>query len=382
MNERKVREALRDAPLDDAAARARALAVVRAAYREREPAPARPRRFAPALAVLACALAAGVVALSVSAPGDAVARWVREVLGTGRPHARPALVRVPGGGRLLVGSAGAVWVVSPDGSRRRLGDFDGASWSPRGLYAVVWRDRELLAVEPTGVVHWSLARSAPIASARWSPLDGFRVAYVSGRTLRVVNGDGTDDRTLAAATAAVAPAWRPDTAHVVAYADRRDRVHVVPVDGGRELWRSSVPGVFELAWSPDGRRLVAATPRRLVVLGRNGRRLAVRTLPRGVVADSVSFSPRGRLAVVRRGAGRSDVVVGGRSLFSGPGRFGRVTWSPSGGRLLVPWPEADQWLFLAADGGRAAAVANIERQFARGPARHAFPDAVEWCCAR
>jgi hypothetical protein len=59
-----------------------------------------------------------------------------------------------------------------------------------------------------------------------------------------------------------------------------------------------------------------------------------------------------------------------------------VAWSPSGRRLLVPWPEADQWLFLSTDGGRIAAVANIRRQFAAGPRRSAFPDAVEWCCAR
>jgi hypothetical protein len=355
---------------------------VRAAYREREPAPAPPRRFAPALALLACALAAGIVALSVSAPGDAVARWVREVLGTDRPHARPALVRVPGGGRLLVGSAGAVWVVSPDGSRRRLGDYDGASWSPHGLFAVVWRGGELLAVEPTGVVHWSLARREPIASARWSPGDDTRIAYLAGGTLRIVAGDGTGDRPAGAARA-VAPAWRPDAAHVVTYVDSRRRVRTVAVDGGRELWRTRPHSrIFALAWSPHGRRLVAATPRRLLIFDRDGRLLAVRRVAGGRLADDVSWSPDGRLTVVRRNAAGSQIVVGGRVLFTGPGRFGRVAWSPSGARLLVPWPEADQWLFLAADGGRSAAVANIERQFARGPARHAFPDAVEWCCAR
>ena len=74
-------------------------------------------------------------------------------------------------------------------------------------------------------------------------------------------------------------------------------------------------------------------------------------------------------------------MVDGRTVFTGSGRFGTVAWSPSGRRLLVPWPAADQWLFLDVDGGRATAVANIARQFARGPARQAFPDAVEWCCS-
>jgi dipeptidyl aminopeptidase/acylaminoacyl peptidase len=178
---------------------------------------------------------------------------------------------------------------------------------------------------------------------------------------------------------------------VLAFVDSRERVRVLAVDSGRELWRTApVPGVHELGWSPDGGRLLVATPRRLVVRGRGGRVLARRALPAGLVADDVAWSPRGdRVAVVRRGAERSDVVLAdlagtarSRLLYSGPGRFGRVAWSPSGRRLLVPWPEADQWLFLSTDGGRIAAVANIRRQFAAGPRRSAFPDAVEWCCAR
>jgi hypothetical protein len=387
MNEKRLRDALRDAPLDDAGARARTLRVVRAAYAEQELRRPR-RRLAPALALVACALVAVVVAASAGAPGDAVARWVRHVLGAGREDARPALVRVPGGGRLAVSSdRGGAWVVSADGARRRIGAYDGASWSPHGRFVVAWRGGELLAVEPGGGVRWSLARRGPIALARWSPVDGFRIAYRSGATLRVVNGDGTGDRALAAARA-VAPAWRPDRAHVLAYVDGRERVRVLAVDSGRELWRTApVPGVGELAWSPDGRRLLVATPRRLVVRDRTGRLLARAPLPAGLVADDVAWSPRGdRVAVVRRGAGRSEVVLtdlagSSRLLFTGPGRFGGVAWSPSGRRLLVPWPEADQWLFLSIDGGRIAAVANIRRQFAAGPRRSAFPGAVDWCCA-
>jgi hypothetical protein len=369
VNERRLREALRDPALDDPAARTRALAVVHAAYRQREPAR---RRWAPVLAVAACVLVAAVVAAPVSRPGDAVARWVRQVLGTSAPHPRPALVRVPGGGRLLVSSAGAVWAVAPDGVRRRLGDYDGASWSPRGLYAVVWRGGELRAVEPNGRVHWALSRRGRIWAARWSPGDGYRVAYVTGGGLRIVNGDGTGDRPFAAARP-VAPAWQPHRAHVLAYVDADRRIQVVGVDGGPDRWRTRPHSrVFALAWSPDGRRLVAATPRRLLVFSAAGRLVAVRRVAGRREATAVSFSPDGRLAVVRG----DDVVVGGRVLFRGPGGFGAVAWSPSGRRLLVSWPDADEWLFLDADGGRVAAVGNIARQF------DGSPRAVEWCCAR
>ena len=390
MNEQRLRDALRDAPIDDAGARARTLRVVRAAYGERELRRPR-RRWAPVVALVACALAVAVMIASVGAPGDAVARWMRDVLGTGREDARPVLVRVPGGGRLAVSSErGGAWIVAADGARRRIGAYDGASWSPHGLYVTAWRGGELLAVEPGGRVRWSLARPGTISLARWAPVDGFRIAYRSGTTLRVVDGDGTDDHALATARA-VAPAWRPDRAYVLAYVDGRERVRVVAADSGRELWRTApVPGVRELAWSPDGDRLLVATPQRLLVRGRSGRLLARRPLPAGLVADDVAWAPRGdRVAVVRRGAQRSDVVLDDlsrgappRVLYSGPGRFGSVAWSPSGRRLLVPWPEADQWLFLSTDGGRIAAVANIRRQFAAGPRRAAFPDAVEWCCMR
>lgn len=384
MNEGRLREELRNAPIDDGA-RSRALRVVRAAYADREPAP---RRWAPVLVVAVSLLAAVTVAGSVTAPGDAVARWVRDVLGGGREDARPALVRVPGGGRLLVTGAGA-WVVSADGSRRRLGDYAGASWSPHGRFVVAWRGGELRAVEPGGSVRWSLSRRGTISAARWAPVDGFRIAYLSGGSLRIVNGDGTGDRRLAIARA-VAPAWRPDDDHVLAYVDRRWRVRVVAVDTGEEMWRSRPlrDGVTELAWSPDASRLLVATARPWLVLGRDGLVLARRSLPDGFVADDFAWAPRGgRVALVRRSERRSDVLLVGpagrsRLLFTGSGRFGRVAFSPDGRRLLVPWPAADQWLFLSTErGDRIAAVADIARQFAAGPRRAPFPDTVEWCCA-
>src|SRR5579885_1983917 len=134
----------------------RAWEVVRGAYAER--APSRPavarRRLAAAVAVLAAAVVAGA---AVTAPGRAVFQRVREAVGV--EHAAPAIVSLPGGGRLLVVSAerGGVWVVDADGLRRRLGGFADAEWSPHGLYVVATRRNELLALDPKGNVRWSLA---------------------------------------------------------------------------------------------------------------------------------------------------------------------------------------------------------------------------------
>jgi hypothetical protein len=359
---------------------------VRAAYREREPEPRARRAWVPVLAVAACAAVAAIVSVTAGAPGDAVARWVRTVLGVGHEDARPALVRVPGGGKLLAGS----WVVSADGSRRRLGGYDGTSWSPHGMFVIAWRGGELSALEPGGAVRWSLARSRAVRMARWAPVDGWRVAYMSGGALRVVNGDGTGDHRHGPARTRVAPAWQPGSGRVLAYVDGRDRVSVVNVDSRRILWRSGrEAGVRELAWSADGRRLLVAKARALHVRDGRGRVIARRALPPGFVADDVAWAPRGdRFAMVRRdvAAGRSEVVLTrargrARVLFTGPGRFGTLAWSPAGRRLLVPWPEADQWLFLAPAGGRTAAVANIARQFGPRAGRPAFAASVEWCCA-
>ena len=97
----------------------------------------------------------------------------------------------------------------------------------------------LSAVDPRGGVRWSLTRPQADHRARWAPGDGFRIAYLSGGALRVVDGDGTGDHRYAAARARVAPAWRPGARHVLAYADPAGRIAVAAVDARRRAWRSA-----------------------------------------------------------------------------------------------------------------------------------------------
>ncbi|MDP1848237.1 MAG: hypothetical protein Q8K79_10645 [Solirubrobacteraceae bacterium] len=394
MNERELRDALREAAPDDGDARQRAWRVVQAAYAEHEPRRRRPRRRR----LVGLAVAAGLVPIAAaggaaaSAPDTAVGQWVRGVLGIGERNAQPALVRVPGGGRLLVQGGDGVWVVSGDGAKRRLGAYAGAGWSPNGLFVIAWRSGELTALDPGGQVRWSLARPERVALARWAPVDGFRIAYLAGGELRVVNGDGTGDRRHGAARRGVAAAWRPDDAHVLAYVDPGERVNVVAVDSGRRLWRSAaVRGLTGLSWSPDGRLLLARTARSLLVFDGAGRLLFSRPMPAAAVLQHAEWAPRGtEVAVVQRfpAAGRSEVVLldaarelRGRVLFTGPGRFDSLAWSPAGDRLLIGWREADQWLFLRPHGsGRLTAVANIARQFMPGAANPSSPRSVQWCC--
>jgi hypothetical protein len=103
------------------------------------------------------------------------------------------------------------------------------------------------------------------------------------------------------------------------------------------------------------------------------------------------WSPDGRhVALVRRdeATGRSQVLLVDPAhalratvLFAGPGRFGTPAWSPDGHRLLVPWPAADQWLYLRPGGARLTAVAGIAEQFTPGRSGPAFADVVSWCCS-
>jgi hypothetical protein len=346
-----------------------------------------PRRRWRAVAATGCAAAAAALgATAVAAPNSDVGHFVRNVLGIDEARPKPALVHIPGGGRLLVHAGDSAWVVAADGSRRRLGAFDGAAWSPHGLFVVAWRDHTLTALTPTGTPRWSVSRPGPVSAARWAPGDGFRIAYREGSMLRVVNGDGTGDHAYAAALPTVAPAWQPGADHVLAYVTAGGRIAVAAVDERRTLWHSRplATAAFGLRWSADGRRLAVVTPTGVRIWAADGRLLR-RIAVAGI--SSAIWAPRGnRLAVVQPGAGGASRLVlygsaqGPRTLFTAPGALGTPSWSPDGTRILVPWSQAGQWLFLRVSGPVPAvdAVAGIARQFAPGAGRAAFPDAVSW----
>ena len=344
-----IKQGLEDVPVDPAAEE-RAWSVVRAAYRDRVPSPRAARRRGP---LVAAAVAVAVVAALLSPPGRAVVHAVRRSIGVS--HAAPALFRLPAPGRLLVSGPGGAWVVAADGSKRRLGSYPQASWSPHGLFVVAATRDGLAAIEPgSGDVHWSLARPG-ISVPRWGgTIRDTRVAYLSGDVLRVVGGDGRGDVAVSTRVR-VAPAWKPES-HVLAYATASG-VSVVDVDTRRLVARHAAPGARELAWSPDGRTL-ATVVRGGVLLWHGSARHVLRV--HGVRA--VAFSPDGALALLRR----RDVLVrsgdGGLvTLFRSRGVLDGVVWSPDGRRVLTTIPAADQLVILGGPGVRA--VDHLARQF-------------------
>jgi hypothetical protein len=265
-------------------AQERAWAVVRRAYEEREPV-AWPRRHARPLA--AAALVAAVAAAALSPPGRSVVHSLREAVGV--EQAEPALFSLPTHGQLLVTSRKGTWLVHRDGSKRLLGRYRDATFSPHGLFIAATRANQLVALDPVGNVRWTLARPAPRHPVWTGTRTDTRITYVSAGQLRVVAGDGTGD-------------------HPVGPASQR------------------------------------SSPRQ---------------------ADRI-----------RRRAGQSAVVDGGRVVFRGTGSFDQAVRSPDGRWLLVTWPTADQWVFVrSGTPRRIVGASRISVQFG------GFPRVQGWCCA-
>jgi len=361
-------------------AQERAWLIVAAAHADQEPVPRRSRR--PRVALAAALATASVVAV-VTPSGRAVIDRVREVIGI--EHAQPALFSLPTQGQLLVRSDSGVWVVRKDGSKRLLGGYREASWSPFGRFvvAVAARGNELAALELNGDVRWTLARPG-IRSPTWtgSAVDT-RIAYTDNSGLRVVAGDGTGDRRLV--PGARGPlAWRPGPTRHLAYVLGGD-VFVEDVQTGRVVWRTRFPSALPataIEWSSDGKRVLVLAPHALRVYDARGRVVAQDDPSEGWPDVDAAFRPGTHDVAVARVHGSQSTVfwlATGRALFSGTGVFEGLAWSPDGRWLFVTWPTADQWVFVSAGGlRRIRAVANVSTQFRS----RTFPRVDGWCCAR
>lgn len=391
MSER-VRRALQQTPIPkEAGAAARAWAVVERAHDRREPVRWTRRHRGPLVALVA---AGAIVVAALTPPGMAVVDRVRDAVGREPPQ--PGLVELPAPGRLLVLSPGGPWVVQEDGSKRLLGDYDDATWSPRGLFVVATRGRQLVTLDPgSGDPRWSLSRTEPISDPRWGGVGlDTRIAYRAGDTLHVVAGDGSPDAVLAEGVAPVAPAWKPDS-HVLAYADARGRIHVVDADTHRRLWQTgAIKDIRELTFS--GNRVVVSTSSRVVVF-RSGKETSFLRVPAGhVLLDTVLLAYGGVLyADYDPGADstallRSDCTVRGACrlmpdtrMFEGPGRISNLVASPDLTWVTAGWPAADQFLFFRVLRlGKVKAVSNVTDEFSPSGGTTDFPVVTGWAPPR
>lgn len=367
----------------EGAAEQRAWDVVRTAYVEREPIPVvrRPARRL-ALAPIVAVVVAGLV---LSPAGASVKQLITRAL-VGVRHAAPVLSSLPSPGRLLVSGPGGTWTAAADGSTRRLGAWRQASWSPRGLYVAVSAGNGLAAVDPHGKVMWAIARPR-VSDPTWFSPTGYRIAYLSAGSVRVIAGDGTEDHLLATGVAAVAPAWRPGHPYQLAYVTDRGSVVVRDGDSGRLLWSASPgPAPRRLLWSSDGSRLVVVCAHLVRTYAAGGRRRSRLALPRGDAVTGAALSPDGATLALVLGADQVLVARTGsrtaamRQVLAGAG-IRDVGFSPDGDWLLVSWPTANQWVFLHLTGApHVTAVSRITQQFSSAGSASAFPQLDGWCC--
>ncbi|MGN6872311.1 MAG: hypothetical protein ACTHMY_28305, partial [Solirubrobacteraceae bacterium] len=266
-----------------------------------------------------------------------------------------------------------------------LGDWRQASWSPRGLYVAVATADRLAAVDPRGNVRWAVARP-DVSDPRWFSPSGYRVAYLSAGTLRVIAGDGTGDHLLAPRVAHVAPAWRPGYSFQLAYVTARNRLVVRDADTGQLIWTRPLDArPRELLWSADGSHLVVVSAHMVRTYAGSGGRPTIFHLPGGPAGDA-ALSPDGKRLALVLGGDRVVIVRAGlasstvRQLLAVAG-LREVSWSPNGKWLLATLPIADQWVFVRALGPpRVAAVGRIAQQFSAGGSAKAFPQLEGWCC--
>jgi hypothetical protein len=408
-------EALRELPIPEPAdAEERGRRVVAAAFEQRPGRePAGSGRRLPSLSRLALGLvlATLLAGLLLSPAGAAVRGWVDDTFTASAPRPEPTLAHIPGGGHLLVQTGVGPLVVQPDGSRHLLGDYEAASWSPHGLFVAAVKGRTLSALEPDGTPRWSLTAAQRVAVPRWSP-SGERIAYRSGFDLRVIAGDGTEDRLLAGSTAAgtlpaarispayVPPAWSPTGANALAYVTGPGRLRIVDSETGAVL--AAAPALHRITWmdwADGGRKILEASPEALRLRPvwpaghpsrpAPGKAHRLPLPPHASVVDAALASQRPLVAASithwRKRGTYSEVLVfrpgqGPRTLLSVPGSLGQVEWSPDGKRLLIAWPGANQWLFLPLGRGKGHAIADISKAISPDGRPHSFPRVEGWCC--
>jgi hypothetical protein len=385
--EERLRSRLRDQPLPgEGEAAARSWPVVEAALAERSPT-SPPRRLVLRLALVAALLCVGLVA-ALTPAGAEVGDWIGDRFADRSDSAAPAFAGLPPGESVLAISRTGAYAIDPDGGSQRLGSFSAAGWSPRGLHMVGVDGRRLTAVDPTGIVKWTLARRSRVHHPAWSTGLGYAVAYLEGPTLRVVagTGDPATDRRVRRGAAAVTPAWRPHSDRVLAYATHAGAIETADVVTGRRrtLWRAptgSSGAPVALAWSRDGRRLVVLSSRSVTVLRGSGRALRTVALPGH--ARELALHPSGRRAAVAVGGAGPRVLEvplrgAGRPQQLFQGDVAGLAWSRDGRRLLLAWRDADEWLLLGPGGRVRRALHGVSAELG---AAGGFPRVAGWCCS-
>lgn len=310
-------------------------------------------------------MAAALLVGLLLAPAGASARWPPPPFGT-----------------VIAEDLVTVWLVPAHGAVVRFAGGESVDYSRRlGLLAIVHRGR-LDAVDVSGRLRWSRGFSDLVGAPRWSSARPARLAFLTGRALRIVDGTGRHALRLGRARD-VAPAWRPNLDQV---AFVRPGGEIVVAGGtGRvlERWRPGRKPVG-LSWTGDGHHLVVSLRYSVVVLDP---RLRVEWSMRSPAILSAVAAPVGThfalltASVTAAGAPLTTLELrdaGTPAMHARLARTwtlgGRIVWSPDARSLLVARPVLRDWLLITVSTHRARRIAPPRDL----PAGDGFPLPVDW----
>jgi dipeptidyl aminopeptidase/acylaminoacyl peptidase len=182
------------------------------------------------------------------------------------------------------------------------------------------------------------------AAPAWS-WDGSHLAFLRQGTVRIINADGTGERSLGSEASWVR--WSPDgTTLAIQSVGEPVRIGVLTITTGHVRWLTPTDGSveqFSVTWSPDGSSIVY------------GQRFAYASEPGGLFIADADGSNARRLTSCRQPC-EDD---------------GQPSWSSDGAaiafvRWLVTTPRTPQVLVVAASGGAV-------RELTSGPQPHDSP---------
>jgi hypothetical protein len=277
------------------------------------------------------------------------------------PVAASAGWPAPPFGRVVAQGLGTAWLVPAHGAVVTFAGGEAVDYSRRFELVAIARRGRLEVVDERGAARWSRTVPDLAGAPRWSSARPARLAFLAGRSLRVVSGDGSQTLRLGPARD-VAPAWRPGLDQL---AFVRPDGEVVVVSGTGRVLAHCCTGrkPVALSWTGNAQHLVVSLRYSFAVLDPGlrvewslhspavlsavaapiGTRFALLT-----VGVNASGAPHTTLELYDARSSRSHRRLA-RSWTLG----GRVVWSPDARSLIVARPVLRDWLLITAGNGAA-----------------------------